>query len=124
LVFAAKARETSRVRAMPQTRWPIVATSISGIAPEIWQAFKARADERGMTDRKAMEAAILELAEAVHAGEDLAWPHTRKAPLHTLRTHEAVKARLRELVDETGLKQSVVVLAAIRRWMAKEEGHP
>ena len=108
------------MRPTPRSRWPIVATSIPGIAPETWQAFKARADERGMADREAMEAAILELAGAVRAGGDVAWPHSRKAPLHTLRTHEAVKARLREIVDETGLKQSVVVLAALRRWMAKD----
>jgi len=94
------------VRPTPRSRWPIVATSIPGIAPETWQAFKARADARGMTDREAMEAAILELAEAVRAGEDHAWPHPRKAPLHTFRTHGAVKARLRELVDEAGLKKA------------------
>jgi hypothetical protein len=37
---------------MPQSRWPVAATSIPGIAPETWRASKARADERGMTDQE------------------------------------------------------------------------
>jgi hypothetical protein len=117
ITFTAKTRKTLHVRSMPQTRWPIVTTSISGIAPEIWEAFKMRADEASITDREAMEAAINALAEAVRAGKNVNWPHTKHAPLHSIRTHESVKAKLKTLVKQTGLKQSVVVLAAMKLWM-------
>jgi|tagenome__1003787_1003787.scaffolds.fasta_scaffold20730610_2 hypothetical protein len=106
---------------MPQTRWPIVTTSISGISREVWDSFKIRADEANITDREAMEAAIRALAEAVRAGKEVNWPHTKHAPLHSIRTHESVKTELKILVKQTGLKQSVVVLAAMKLWMENRE---
>jgi hypothetical protein len=44
----------------PQARWPLITTSVSGILPETWQAFKKQAESQGFTYRDAMETAIRE----------------------------------------------------------------
>ena len=104
---------------MPQSRWPIITTSISGIGTEIWKQFKATADARGVSDREAAEEAICELAGSVERGEAVVWEPVKAGPPHSVRAHEAVWAEVQAMVGKTGYRQNVVILTAFKRWIAK-----
>lgn len=105
---------------MPQTRWPVVTTSASGVTSELWDAFKARADELNMTDREAMEEAIRDVVAAARAGEPVEWPHPMGPLTRAIRIHEEVLNEARALRKDLGYKLNVVLLAAMTRWMKKE----
>jgi hypothetical protein len=111
---------------MTQRRWPIITTSISGIPPEMWEAFKTCAAGRDKTFREALEDAISRLEVAVTLGSPVIWPHIKKkdkdAPAsHPVQMHDDVRQVMRGLVERTGYKQNIVVLAAMQRWMEKVE---
>jgi plastocyanin len=105
---------------MPQSRWPIITTSISGIPKDVWDRFKKTADGRGVTDREAAEAAIGELAAAVKVGERIEWQPAKSAPPHSLRAHEDMWAEVAALTESTGFRQNVVIMTAMLRWLEKE----
>jgi hypothetical protein len=115
-----KHKEISPVGLMPQARWPVVTTSASGVTSELWDAFKARADELNMTDREAMEEAIRDVVAAARAGEAVDWPHPTGPLTRPIRIHEEVLNEARALRKELGYKLNVVMLAAMKRWIKKE----
>jgi hypothetical protein len=106
---------------MTQRRWPTITTSISGIAPEQWEGFKARAKARGMTFQAATEAAIGNLAEAIAQGEPISWPHAMGGKVHPVQMHHEVRDVMHWIVKQTGHRQNVVVLAAMLRWMERND---
>jgi hypothetical protein len=104
----------------PQSRWPTVATSVSGIAPALWKAFHARASARNLTNREALEEAIRELSVAHASGRDIEWPHTTGGKAQTVEMHDSIYQELKALCKKTKLRQNVVLLTAIKRWMRKK----
>jgi hypothetical protein len=103
----------------PQARWPLITTSVSGILPETWQAFKKQAESQGFTYREAMETAIRDIAEASRSGEVIVWPHPKPAKSRAVQIHHEVQELLHQLMKELGLKQNVIVLEAMARWLKK-----
>jgi hypothetical protein len=109
-------------RMSPQARWPLITTSVSGILPETWQEFKRQADSQGFTYREAMEAAIRDIAAASRSGENIVWPHPKSARSRPVQLHHEVQELLHQLMSELGLKQNVIVLGAMMRWLERN-GH-
>ena len=105
----------------PQGRWPIIATSISGIDPAVWTAFRARAAARDMTNREAVEEAIRDLSLAHTAGANLEWLHTADGKAQSIEMHDSIHQELKALCKKTRLRQNVVLLTSIRRWLEKRE---
>jgi hypothetical protein len=103
----------------PQARWPVIGTSVSGIAAETWEAFHMKAEKDGLTYRKAMEAAITDLAAAVRSGEKIEWPHATGGPKKPLQIHYQAHGEVKVIMALTKMRQNVVFLAAIERWTAK-----
>src|SRR5690242_4200663 len=125
-------------------RWPLVMTSVSGIAPEIWVRFKEEAARRGLTLRLAIEQAIRDFAERMKTGgnQEINDPpvdyyfdfqpsyasglfrlHTSGSKTHPLEMHYEVLDLLREIARTSGYKQNVVVLNAMMWWtMDKHHG--
>ena len=101
---------------MPQLRWPNITTSVSGIAAEDWDAFKARAAADKIKYKDALEQAIHDLAVAARRGEDVDWQPVKVAPSRPVRMHEDTRNLINELVEEFSYKQNVVVATAMRRW--------
>jgi hypothetical protein len=87
----------------------------------MWEVFKKRAEARGVTFREAMEAAIRNLADAVKLEAPVIWPHTKTGKSHPIQMHFEVRDVMHGLVEQTGYKQNIVVLAAMQRWMEKTE---
>lgn len=129
---------------MPQRRWPIITTSISGIPPEVWTQFKSKADERGVSFRLAMEEAIRNLAKQVGDGGRQKWDipttnfyfamdksnfagmfrlHTTTAKGHPVQMHHEVRDVLHQIVKTTGYKQNIVVLNAMVWWIIGAVGN-
>jgi hypothetical protein len=108
-----------RNRMAPQARWPLVQTSVSGITPDVWKAFYSRADVLNLTIRNAVEDAMLGLVKAVDNGEAIVWPHPRHGRTRTIQMHEQVLAEVQRLMTTLDLRQNVIVLAAIQRWLEK-----
>jgi hypothetical protein len=103
----------------PQARWPAIGTSISGLPPERWEAFHRHAEDSGMTYREAMEAAVADLAAAVKAGEDIIWPHATGGKKHPIQIHHEAHDAVKAIMAQTKMRQNVVFLAAMERWVAK-----
>jgi hypothetical protein len=101
----------------PQSRWPTIATSISGIDPAVWTAFHARAIGKNMTNREAIEEAVRDFSLAHAAGVDLEWPHTTGGKAQSVEMHDSIYRELKALCKKTKLRQNVVILASIKRWM-------
>lgn len=104
---------------LPQARWPIIGTSVSGIAAETWEAFHKKAENTGLTYREAMEAAIADLAAAVRSGEKINWPHATGGPKKPLQIHYEAHGEVKVITALTKMRQNVVFLAAIERWTTK-----
>jgi hypothetical protein len=104
----------------PQNRWPTIATSISGIDPAVWTAFHARAIAKNMTNREAIEEAIRDLSLAHSAGTNLDWPHTTGGKAQSVEMHNSIHQELKALCKKTKLRQNVVLLTSIKRWLEKE----
>jgi hypothetical protein len=138
LIYGTKLAVSLYRTAMPQRRWPIITTSISGIAPEVWTQFKSKADERGLTFRLAMEEAIRNLAKKVAEGERQTWEipgtdlylavdksnlagmfrlHTTTAKSHPIQMHYEVRDILQDVVKTTGYKKNIVILNAMAWWI-------
>lgn len=112
-------RITDSVSAMPQPRWPIITTSISGIPAEFWHKFKHTAKERGLTHREAAEEAIRDLSAAVASGQEVHWEPLKTGAPHSLRAHEERWAEVAALVEKSEYRQSVVIMTALKRWIDK-----
>lgn len=108
------------VRTMPQNRWPVITTSISGIGKDVWNRFKNTADTRGITDREAAEEAIRDLSAAVEKGDKIEWQPAKTGSPHSVRAHEEVWSEIQALTEKTGFRQNVLILTAITRWMEKD----
>ena len=104
----------------PQARWPIIGTSVSGIAAKTWEAFHKKAEDAGLTYREAMEAANTDLAAAVRSGEKINWPHATGGPKKPLQIHYETHGEVKAIMALTKMRQNVVFLAAIERWTAKD----
>ena len=102
---------------MPQLRWPNITTSVSGIAAEDWDAFKARAKREKLPYKDALEQAIRDLADAARRGEDVDWQPVKVAPSRPVKMHDDIRNLINELVEEFSYKQNVVVATAMHRWM-------
>ena len=102
---------------MPQLRWPNITTSVSGIAAEDWDAFKARAKREKLPYKEALEQAIRDLADAARRGEDVDWQPVKVAPSRPVKMHDDIRNLINELVEEFSYKQNVVVATAMNRWM-------
>lgn len=105
----------------PQARWPVIGTSVSGIAAETWDAFHQQAERAGLTYREAIEVAVRDLAAAVRAGEAMTWPHATGGKKRPVQIHHEAHDEVKAVVALTKMRQNVVFLAAIERWMKKEE---
>ena len=109
---------------MPQNRWPIITTSVSGIRPEIWDRFKTAAEERGLTHREAAEEAIRDLAAAFAADGVDRWEPTSRSKAHSVRAHTDRWDEIHAIVGKTGFHQSVVIQTAMKRWLDKHQAGP
>ena len=65
--------------AMPQDRWPIITTSVSGISAEDWTLFKKTAKLRNFKYQQAMERALAELIADIRSKRDITWEPSRPA---------------------------------------------
>jgi hypothetical protein len=106
----------------PQSRWPLVTTSVSGIGPEIWESFRKRADATGVTYREAIEAAIHDLITDVQEDRQIIWYPPQPGGPFPFQIHEKVREELRALVKKVNYRQNVVLLTAIQRWLEKHSG--
>jgi hypothetical protein len=122
--IAAKKRGTILVSLMPQNRWPIITTSVSGIRPEIWDQFKTAADARGLTHREAAEEAIRDLAVAFGNDGVDKWEPTSRSKAHSVRAHTDRWDEIHAIVEKTGFHQSVVIQTAMKRWLDKDQAGP
>jgi hypothetical protein len=100
----------------PQVRWPHISTSVSGIAAEDWDAFKARAKVDGIKYRDALEQAIADLAVAARRGDEIDWQPVKVAPSRAVRMHDDTRNEINALVEEFQYKQNVVVATAMHRY--------
>jgi hypothetical protein len=74
-----------------------------------------------MTNREAIEEAIRDLSLAHTAGANLEWPHTTDGKTQSIEMHDSIHQELKALCKKTRLRQNVVLLASIRRWLQKRE---
>jgi hypothetical protein len=101
-------------------RWPLVSVSITGVAPEMWDAFEKKAKDQGLTNKDAMEASIRRFAEAVRSGRPVTWPAPRTGKRRAVQMHHLVREEMRALIREFGYRQNVVILAAMQQWLDKK----
>lgn len=111
---AVEAKRTPIV--MVHDRWPIISTSVSGVAAEDWDAFKARAKRDKIKQRDALETAVSDLAAAARRGDHVEWQPAKVAPSRSVKMHNDVQTEINNLVGEFGYKQNVVVATAMHRW--------
>ncbi len=109
-----------RVTMTPQARWPTISTSVSGIPPDVWDRFYAAADRKGVTGREAMEEAILDLSSDLDVGATIVWPQPTQGKRRSIEVHDSIRSTLRTIMTTTLLRQNVIVLAAMQRWLAKK----
>jgi hypothetical protein len=101
---------------MPQLRWPYISSSVSGIAPDNWNAFKARVDRDKIKQQDAIAQAIKDLAEAVRRGDAIEWQPSKTARSRAIRMHDDTRKLIAQLVDELDYKQNIVVGTALHMW--------
>jgi hypothetical protein len=73
-----------------------------------------------MTNREAIEEAIRDFSLAHTAGVGLEWPHTTGGKAQSVEMHDSIYQELKALCKKTKLRQNVVLLASIKRWMEKQ----
>jgi hypothetical protein len=73
-----------------------------------------------MTNREAIEEAIRDLSLAHSAGTNLDWPHTTGGKAQSVEMHDSIHQELKALCKKTKLRQNVVLLTSIKRWLEKE----
>jgi hypothetical protein len=105
---------------MPQERWPLVVQSISGIPAEDWKLFKNRCQTEGITQGKAMELAVADLANGMRRGEKIEWRPSKGARAKPVRMHDDTITDVRKLVDESGFLQNVIFGTAMYRWATRD----
>lgn len=103
--------------AMPQDRWPIITTSVSGISAEDWNLFKKVAKQRHLKYQQAMERALAELVADIRSNRDITWEPSRPAKSRPIKIHEDTINEVRKLVDQVGYRQNVIILTAMLRWI-------
>ena len=74
-----------------------------------------------MTNREAVEEAIRDLSLAHTAGANLEWLHTADGKAQSIEMHDSIHQELKALCKKTKLRQNVVLLTSIRRWLEKRE---
>lgn len=104
---------------MAQARWPSISTSVSGISPEDWDLFKAKARRDKVQYGTALEQAIADLATAARRGDDVDWQPVKIAPSKGIRIHADTWNEVNKLVEEFGYKQNVVFATALHMWTIK-----
>lgn len=101
-----------------QKRWPDVSSSVSGIAPEDWDAFKTAASARKVKMKAALEQSISDLATAVCAGETIDWQPAKMAPTRSIRIHVDIRTMINDLSTQTDYHQNVIIATAMKRWLS------
>jgi hypothetical protein len=104
---------------MPQDRWPIVTTSVSGIPEEVWHAFRRAAETKGLSYQDAIDQAVRSLEAEVRSGRAIAWKPPRTAPSQPIKMHSDVRDLIWSLADRYDFKQNVVVMTAITDWVSR-----
>ena len=104
---------------MPQQRWPIETTSVSGIPSEEWDRFKTRARLDKMKYRQALEMAIEGLADSIRKGDEIDWLPPRLAPSRPVKIHNDALNTVRGLSGQLSFKQNVIIGTAIHRWIKR-----
>jgi hypothetical protein len=102
---------------MPQDRWPIITTSVSGISADDWNLFKRTAKLRHFKYQQAMEHAIAELIADLRSKRDIIWEPSRPAKSRPIKIHSDTIDEVRKLVDQVGYRQNVIILTAMVRWI-------
>jgi hypothetical protein len=98
---------------------PYVTTSISGITPEDWDAFKERARQEGITYRAALYAAFADLTEAIEREEKIDWKAIKVAPSRPIKVDCDLRDEVRVLGKKLGYRQNVILATAMHRWASK-----
>jgi hypothetical protein len=104
---------------MPQERYPHLTTSISGIGDDEWTAFDARAKQKGITKREALEEAIRNLVADMKDGIKINWIPSKIAKSRPVKIHADVLDTARKIGGELDLRINVVMLTAMDRWVNK-----
>jgi hypothetical protein len=102
---------------MPQDRWPIITTSVSGISADDWSLFKQTAKQRNFKYQQAMERAVAELVADIRSNRDIVWEPSRPARSRPIKIHSDTIDEVRKLVDKVGYRQNVIILTAMLRWI-------
>jgi hypothetical protein len=102
---------------MPQDRWPIITTSVSGISADDWTLFKKTAKQRNFKYQQAMEHALAELVADIRSNRDITWEPSRPAKSRPIKIHADTIDEVRKLVDQIGYRQNVIILTAMLRWI-------
>ena len=103
--------------AMPQDRWPIITTSVSGISADDWNLFKKAAKQRNFKYQQAMERALAELIADIRSKREITWEPSRPAKSKPIKIHADTIEEVRKLVDQVGYRQNVIILTAMLRWV-------
>lgn len=114
--------EAKRTPIVVHDRWPIISTSVSGIAAEDWDDFKSRAKRDKIALRTALEEAVIDLAAAARRGDKIEWQAVKVAPSRSVKMHNDIQTLINELVDEFSYKQNVLVATAMYRWTNRSSG--
>jgi hypothetical protein len=104
---------------MPQERYPHLTTSISGIGDDEWTAFDARAKQKGITKREALEEAIRNLVADMKDGRNINWIPSKIAKSRPVKIHADALDNARKIGSELDLRINVVMLTAMHRWVKK-----
>jgi hypothetical protein len=104
---------------MPKKSLPYVTTSISGIAPGDWDAFRRRADQENKKFRDALSLAVTDLVTAVRRGDSIDWKAIKVAPSRPVRMGVAIREDVRTLGEEFGYRQNVILATAMHRWATR-----
>src|SRR5688500_17408575 len=105
--------------AMPQDRWPIITTSVSGISADDWSLFKRTAKQRNFKYQQAMERALAELIADIRSNREITWEPSRPARSRPIKIHADTIEEVRKLVNDpkVGYRQNVIILTAMLRWI-------
>jgi hypothetical protein len=102
---------------MPQDRWPIITTSVSGISADDWTLFKQTAKKRNLKYQQAMEHALAQLISDIRLKHHITWEPSRPAKSKPIKIHSDTINAVRELAEKFDYRQNVIILTAMRRWI-------